>query len=129
MILIYANRLLGYRVARLRVIFSIPSHIQARLFPPHKPPPHYLAYVEWFSPFPRVPQSHHLLYRIKRSLLPDGRRLASVIPLQNVQRGIQLFPSFGPVASEAYTSENVLDLCPAFFVNCFTDRHSHSTVK
>ncbi|KAI0083122.1 hypothetical protein BDY19DRAFT_1037154 [Irpex rosettiformis] len=58
----------GYRVARLRVIFSLPSHAAAQLFHPNAPAPRYLAYVEWFTPFPRVPHPHHSLYHIKRSI-------------------------------------------------------------
>ncbi|KAI0087258.1 hypothetical protein BDY19DRAFT_893576, partial [Irpex rosettiformis] len=118
----------GYRVARLRVIFSIPSRVRTQLFPLEMPPPQYLAYVEWFTPFPNDPQPHHLLYRIKRAVHPNGQPLASVIPLSHIRRSIQLFPSFGPVMSHTYTFENVLDLCPAFFVNAFTDRHSYHTV-
>ncbi|KAI0764439.1 hypothetical protein BC629DRAFT_1583834 [Irpex lacteus] len=110
------------------VIFALPARATAQLFVPGTLPPRYLAYVEWFTPFPRAPQPHHSLYRIKRALLPDGQPLASVIPLHNIQRSIQLFPSFGPVCSRVYSSENVLDLCPAFFVNSFTDRHSYHTV-
>ncbi|KAI0088972.1 hypothetical protein BDY19DRAFT_1006916 [Irpex rosettiformis] len=118
----------GYRVARLRVIFSIPSHAVTQLFPPNTPPPRYLAYVEWFTPFPRDPHPHHLLYHIKRSVRTDGLPLASVIPLNHIRHSIQLFPSFGPVVSHIYSSENVLDMCPSFYVNSFTDRHSYHTV-
>ena len=121
--------ILGHRIAQLKVIFSIPKRATAQLFPYNHPPPHYLAYVEWFTPFTKSPQANHLLYRIKRSLSPNGERLASIIPLQNIRRSIQLFPSFGPVAPREWTSSNVLDLCPSFYVNSFTDRHSYHTIK
>ncbi|KAI0763377.1 hypothetical protein BC629DRAFT_1274380, partial [Irpex lacteus] len=66
-----------------------------------------LAYVEWFTPFQRTPQPHHLLYRIQRSLGVNGRPLGSGIPLPSVRRTIQLFPSFGPIAPRVYSSDNV----------------------
>ena len=121
--------MLGYRIAQLKVIFSIPRRETAQLFSPNHSPPQYLAYVEWFTPFTRSPQVNHLLYRVKRALPPNGERLASVIPLHNIRRSIQLFPVFGSVAPREWTSSNVLDLCPTFYVNSFTDRHSYHTIK
>ena len=113
----------------MKVIFSLSSHAAQILTTNNNPFPRYLAYVEWFTPFTQSPQVHHLLYRIKRSVISNGHRLASVIPLHNIRRGIQLFPSFGPVAPREWTSSNVLDLCPIFYVNAFTDRHSYHTLK
>ena len=127
--LLTINIILGYRVAQLKVIFSIPKRAISQLFPANHSPPQYLAYVEWFTPFSRSPQANHLLYRVKRALSPNGDRLASVIPLQCIRRSIQLFPSFGPIAPREWTSSNVLDLCPSFYVNSFTDRHTYYTIK
>ena len=92
----------GHRVAQVRVIFSLPPEA-ACMFPPHRQPPKYLAYVEWFSSFEDGPRAPHMLYRIKRSLY-NGARLVSVIPLQNVRRGVHLIPSFGPIAPREWTS-------------------------
>ena len=120
---------IGLRVGQVRVVFQLPAKTVRALFPdPANPPPQHLAYVEWFTPFGRTPQPHHLLYRVKRSVLPNGYPVASVVSLRNVRRSVQLFPSFGQTAPREYTPENVLDLCPAFFVNSFTDRHSYHTV-
>lgn len=117
----------GYRVAQVKVIFSIPKHVAARIYPEnHKPPP-YLAYVEWFTAFEN-PRLDHLLFHVKQSLR-NGQRLASVIPLQSIRRGIHLYPAFGAVAPREWTSSNVLDLCPTFFVNPLSDRHSYHTVN
>ncbi|KAK6977112.1 hypothetical protein R3P38DRAFT_2474374, partial [Favolaschia claudopus] len=116
----------GYRIAQVRVVFSLkPRHIQG-FFPPGRHPPKHLAYVEWFSPFPSEPEPHHLMYKLKRSG-KDGKRLASIIPLANIRRSAHLFPKFGPVAPAEWTSSNVLDKCPTFFVNSFTDRHFYAT--
>jgi hypothetical protein len=108
-------------------VFSIPSRFASTLFPPERPSPQYLAYVEWFTAFEESPQPNHKLYRIKRSL-QNGQRLASVIPLHNVRRSVHLFPAFGSMAPREWSSSNVLDCCPVFFVNSFSDRHSYYTI-
>jgi hypothetical protein len=108
------------------VIFSLPEKVVGELLPPHIILPKYLAYVEWFSSFPRLPDPNHLLYKIKRST-KDGIRLASVIPVANIRRSAHLFPEFGPVAPWDWTSATVLDLCGTFFVNSTSDRHMYAT--
>ncbi|KAI0336980.1 hypothetical protein BDW22DRAFT_1340702 [Trametopsis cervina] len=117
----------GYCIAQVKVIFSIPPHLITRLFPSEKPPPRYLAYVEWFTSFDHEPCSHHLLYRVKR-LQNNGQRLASIIPLQNIRRSVHLYPSFGTVVPREWTSSNVLDQCSYFFVNSFSDRQAYYTM-
>jgi hypothetical protein len=117
-----------YRVAQVKVIFSIPLHVEKKLFPDNQKPPKYLAYVEWFTPFNNSSQiATHLLHRVKR-VVHNGERLASIIPLTKIHRSIHLFPSFGPVAPREWTSSNVLDLCPQFYVNTFTDRHAYHII-
>ncbi|KAJ7751481.1 hypothetical protein DFH07DRAFT_868885 [Mycena maculata] len=113
---------IGYRVAQVRTIFSLkPHHIQA-LFPPGVSPPKHLTYVKWFSPFKAQPEPHHLMYKM------DGDRIASVIPLANVWCSVHLLHKFGPIAPPHWTLTNVLDEWPAFFVNCFSDRHIYAIV-
>ncbi|KAJ7736986.1 hypothetical protein DFH07DRAFT_753191 [Mycena maculata] len=117
----------GYRVAQVRVVFSLkPQHIKG-LFTPERPPPKHLAYVEWFSPFTPQPEPHHLMYKIRRSM-KDGYCITSVIPLANIRRSVHLLPKFGPVAPPDWTSSNVLDECEAFFVNSFSGRHIYATL-
>lgn len=116
----------GYRVAQVRVIFSIPSSAIPTLFSPGLSPPKHLAYIEWFSPF-TTPEPHHGMYKINRSL-KDGDRIASIIPIANIRRSIHLLPKFGPVAPPEWKSSNVLDMASHFFVNSMTDRHIYATV-
>ncbi|KAF7369778.1 hypothetical protein MVEN_00309900 [Mycena venus] len=83
----------GYCVSQVRVVFSLRNSIQDLLFPEAKPSEH-LAYVEWFSKFPKSPDSNHKMYKISH----PAQRTASVIPISNIQRSIHLFPQFGPIA-------------------------------
>ncbi|TFK53168.1 hypothetical protein OE88DRAFT_1626862 [Heliocybe sulcata] len=117
------HRLQGYRVAQVRLVFSLPSAAAASLF--RRPPPEHLAYVEWFSPFTR-PDQNSGMYKVSRSIR-GGVRLASVIPASQIMRSVHLLPKFGPVVPREWSSSTVLDSAPAFFVNPYLDRHSFTT--
>ncbi|KAF7349526.1 hypothetical protein MSAN_01743000 [Mycena sanguinolenta] len=117
----------GYRIAQVRVIFSIPQQAAKAVFLPGIEPPAHLAYVEWFSPFSSHPEPWHPFYKVQRSF-KQGERLASIIPVSNIRRSVHLIPKFGPVAPPEWTSSNVLERCSTFFVNSVTDRHVYATL-
>ncbi|KIJ09125.1 hypothetical protein PAXINDRAFT_87903, partial [Paxillus involutus ATCC 200175] len=119
----------GYRVAQVRVVFSLLEKISTSLFLHNAITTHlptHLAYVEWFSPF-TGPERHHGLYKVTRSM-QNGERIASIVPVLDIQRSIHLIPRFGRVAPLDWTSSNVLEQCDTFFVNPFTDRHAYMTI-
>jgi hypothetical protein len=66
----------------------------------------------------------HGMYRISRSYRND-RRVASIIPLAEVCRSVQLFPVFGPVIPQEWQSSTVLEKCQTFHINPFLDRHMY----
>ncbi|KAJ6497170.1 hypothetical protein C8R47DRAFT_972715 [Mycena vitilis] len=114
----------GYRVGRVRVVFKLLRTTSDFLFP-GAPAPGHLAYVEWFTAFPRRPEPNHLMYKISR---PE-ERVASIIPVENIRRSIHLFPQFGPLVPREWTSQNVLDRATKFYVSPWSDRHAYITVK
>ncbi|KAJ6461769.1 hypothetical protein C8R45DRAFT_841981 [Mycena sanguinolenta] len=117
----------GYRIAQVRVVFTIPPRLAKKILPPNVDLPVHLAYVEWFSPFKPEPERHHSMYKVSRTI-KDGDRLASIIPVLNIRRSIHLLPKFGPIAPPDWKSHNVLDKCPVFFANPWTDRHIYTTL-
>ena len=98
------------------MVFSVPGdEAQA--------PSERLAYVEWFSKF-TSPESDHRMHKLKRSM-DGGARVASIIPVSSIRRSVHLFPKFGRVVPEDWTSDNVLEKCIAFYLNPFVDRNMY----
>jgi hypothetical protein len=117
-----------FRVAQIRVVFQLPRSALSSVFLSSRPaPPTDLAYVEWFTPF-SSPDESHGMYRVSRSLR-NGRRLASIIPLADVCRSVQLFPVFGPVTPPHWQSSTVLEECRTFYVNPFLDKHLYRNLN
>jgi hypothetical protein len=115
------------QLIQVQAIFSLPEQSIKQLFLPHFMPPCHLAYVEWFSPFSANLEPNHLMYKVSRTIR-DGQRIASVIPIQGIQRSTHLFPKFDPSLLSTWTSDNVLENCNTFFVNPWSDRHTYITI-
>ncbi|KAL1667054.1 hypothetical protein GGG16DRAFT_59260 [Schizophyllum commune] len=113
---------LGYRVGRIRAIFSIPQQHLRHVFLPGVRVARHLAYIEWYTPFSTRADPDNLMYKISPVHI-DGGILSSVTPLAHIRRSVHLFPKFGRTAPTEWTSSNVLDLCKTFYVNSFADKH------
>ncbi|KAF9790569.1 hypothetical protein BJ322DRAFT_1000183, partial [Thelephora terrestris] len=109
----------GYHVGQIRVIFTLPAGVDGVSTEP-------LAYIEWFSKF-TTPDPNHQMFKLNRSL-DGGERVVSIDPVSTIQRSAHLFPKFGPVVPEGWTSNNVLEKCSTFYLNPFTDRHMYFTL-
>ncbi|KAG2108065.1 uncharacterized protein F5147DRAFT_761177 [Suillus discolor] len=103
----------GYRVAQVRVIFSIPEKHHASLFPSHILIPKHLAYVEWFSPFTGTSERNHGMHKVSRSY-ENGEQLVSIISVKDIRRSVHLIPKFGRSAPRDWTSSNVLEFVDNF---------------
>ncbi|KAH7902826.1 hypothetical protein BJ138DRAFT_1121048 [Hygrophoropsis aurantiaca] len=94
----------GYRVAQVRVVFSLSEKVRSFLFRGLNGVPEHLAYVEWFSPFPDTADANHAL--TLEAIIPgkarpgsDGEWLVSrhklvVLPLDHYQ----LRAAYRPIA-------------------------------
>ncbi|KAH9015234.1 hypothetical protein EDB85DRAFT_2076369 [Lactarius pseudohatsudake] len=109
------------QIAQVCVVFQIPEGSIPVLFPSLTTVlPTHLAYVEWFSPIPATPDANHSLYRVSR-LTRNGRRDASIIPVDSIFSSVHLFPRFGQQSRE-WNTFSVLELCQSFYINPFSDR-------
>ncbi|KAH9069499.1 hypothetical protein EDB83DRAFT_2222076 [Lactarius deliciosus] len=116
-----------FRVVQIRVVFQLPKSAIPSIFTSSRPAPTYLAYVEWFSP-PSAPDESHGMYRISRSYRNE-RRLASIIPLEDVCRSVHLFPVFGSVLPQQWQGSTVLEECRTFYINPFLDKHLYQNLN
>ncbi|KAN0140483.1 hypothetical protein V8E53_001692 [Lactarius tabidus] len=118
----------GHRVVQVRVVFQLPKKAIPEVFPglDKDTAPTHLAYVEWFSPIPSVPDANHQMHRVSR-LVHNGRRRASIIPVNSIASSIHLFPRFchtgtGTSIPPEWNMYSVIELCHSFYINPFSDR-------
>ncbi|KAJ7193475.1 hypothetical protein GGX14DRAFT_537556 [Mycena pura] len=103
----------GLSVARVRVIFKIPSDFGGYPDP--------VAYVDWFKPL-QPPVEALRMHQV--SLSSHGhRQRSSIIPINEIVRSCHLIPVFGKKANPGWTSDTVLDVCPKFFLNPYLRHH------
>lgn len=90
----------------------------------------YLAYIEWFKPFPLNRECNHLLYKISRAYHDPvaGFCDASIIPVLSIKRSLFLFPYFGPIVPRERILDNVLEKCDTFYVDLFTDSYTYTMI-
>ncbi|EIM87895.1 uncharacterized protein STEHIDRAFT_22047, partial [Stereum hirsutum FP-91666 SS1] len=117
----------GYRVAQVRVIFTLPKKMVKATFRPGTHPPAHLAYIEWFSRFPDHTDPNHDMYRLTRTIR-NGQRHAVIMPIDQLKSSVHLYPSFGPTVPRDWTPSNVLDKSHFFFSNPFSNRRMYITL-
>ena len=109
-------------------MFQLPRSALSLIFISSRPaPPTDLAYVEWFSPL-STPDESHGMYWISRSYRNE-HHLATIIPLSEICRSVQLFPAFGPVVPQQWQGPTVLEECCTFYINPFLDRHLYQNLN
>lgn len=113
----------GYHIGCVYIMFGIPQHSFALLFPTGDQVPKHLAHVEWYTAFTNELEPNSHLFKILPMKDRDGGNICSIIPLANIWRSVHLIPKFGEVALQEWTSRKVLDLATVFLVNKFTNVH------
>ena len=117
-------------MGQVRLIFALTKTARKKTFGDDPKIPTHFAYIEWFSSFRNSgPEKHRgNMYHVKRSIR-DGERLVSILPIDRIRRSVSLLPRFGPKVPPGWTSANVLEVCPSFYVNPFSDQHAYITIK
>ncbi|KAG1787961.1 uncharacterized protein HD556DRAFT_1245932 [Suillus plorans] len=117
----------GTRIGRLKVIFRLPQQVYGSVQPAWTKDP--LAYVEWYAPLKPAAEDYYELYTVKKPLLSlDGSLPGRVISLSSIRQTCQLVPNFGRTVPIDWTSDNVLDKCDSFLLNCFTSKYAYQTL-
>jgi hypothetical protein len=66
------------------------------------------------------------MFKLNRSL-EGGGRVVSVVPVSTIRRSehLRLFPKFGPVVPEGWSSDNMVEECATFYLNPFVDKNMY----
>lgn len=110
----------GFRVGRVRCIFRVPPEIAIYAHP--------LVYIEWFTEFKQSKERGIDMYLVQPASDPSGIPLASVLRLGAIRRSCHLLPNWGKKANLLWTNENILDVCPSFYLNDFLDNHLYQVL-
>ncbi|KAJ7185384.1 hypothetical protein C8R46DRAFT_981964 [Mycena filopes] len=97
----------GLRPAQIRVLFKLPP--QFGLYP------HPLAYIEWFTPLNR-PEPISGMFTTHRSTRNNTRNSA-VVSVEHIVRACHLMGKCGTKIDPTWTSSNILEKAPMFYVN------------
>ena len=128
---------IGTRVGRVKVIFTLPKTIQRPGYIEQAPkewPTEPLAYIEWYRRQASIADKTHGMYKISASYDTQGRGQGSIISLSNIRQSCMLIPIFPkPQTPEAkklenWTPDNVLDEATSFLINNFLDLYTFQTV-
>ncbi|KAJ7583436.1 hypothetical protein C8J56DRAFT_864056 [Mycena floridula] len=113
------NVSLGLRAARVRAIFLLPRQFGEVSHP--------LAYIEWYTPF-REPEKVTGLYNIQRSTR-NSTPNAVIVSIDRLARACHLMARCGRKIDHRWTSENVLDLAPSFYLNTYIHLDTFSVLR
>ena len=120
---------LGTRVGRVRVIFQLPSNLDAGLGLQEAPaswPRNHLAYIEWYRPQERIADDSTGMYVIKKT--KDIQ--CSVVSLKSIRQSCMLIPKFDDSIDwqSTWTSANILDSASTFFLNNWQSSYAYQTI-
>lgn len=118
----------GCRVARLRVIFRLPNVVKRLGQRSEEDAPPNWPKAE--TPLAKsVPDSKNGMYHVQPSVsASNGTPQGEIIPLSDIRQSCMLVPSSSDWEGNSWTSNNILDKCPAFFVNNFQSKYTYQTI-
>src|SRR5882757_2063570 len=128
------NILLGTRVGRLRVIFTLPKQVETIMGPQPTPeswPKGPLVYIEWYTKFDSSANvKNGMMYRIRKAstTAPNPPMIqGAILPLCNIRQSCMLFPIVPPGEDVPtnWTPSNVLDGASSFLVNNWLSKYSY----
>ncbi|KAJ7614490.1 hypothetical protein FB45DRAFT_1110243 [Roridomyces roridus] len=99
----------GMFAGRVRAIFALP--VEYGLLPTP------LAYVEWYTPLTQLDPDLGM-YKIAPAT-QSHRRRASIIPITQICRSCHLIPRFSRKIDRTLTTDNALEKCKSFYINCY----------
>lgn len=124
-------------MGRVKVIFQLPARLKLigthTSLAPSYWPKFPLAYVEWYTaPTLTVQQQNvHNMATVSKPPTVDGHSVWSIIPLSNIRQSCMLTPNFesAPIHDQsAWTTVNILDSAPSFFVNNWSSVYTYKTI-
>lgn len=118
----------GLRIGRAKVIFKLP---QAYLDARSEATAEVLVFVEWFTVASQDPNPNSKMYRIKkeRYINHPFHVNGEVVKLSSIKNSIQLIPAFPKdEVDQAWTSNNVLDVCNEFYINNWSSIRAYQSI-
>ena len=106
LILILHNTYTDFRIAQVRVIFSLHDQSLEELFSNsndvdlRESTSKHLAYVEWFTKFFAYSDRDSRMYKTSRSFDLNGNREFDIIPVEELCRSAHLIPYFDRIAPQ-----------------------------
>jgi hypothetical protein len=99
---------LGLHVAKIQVIFALPSYLGSF--------PHPLAYIHWFTPI-HVWNDTIGMYHVSRST-QNYRPNATIVSIEQILQSYHLLPQFGSAPMPySWLNGQVLDMAFDFYIN------------
>ena len=68
------------------------------------------------------------MFRVVRDKERNGTKRWKVVDLKEIWRPIELIPKFPKKCPSSWTSENSVEICDEFYVNCFADKETYQSV-
>src|SRR5882757_5061733 len=122
--------LVGMKVGRLRVIFTLPEILRNWYSAPGAWPTGHLAYVEWYK-VSNQPGKHHNMYTVQKPLAIDGHPVeGEIVPLRSIRQTCQLIPLTGCSITwpKSWNTNNVLDESNFFLLNNWSSKYAYKTI-